>query len=124
MTLARVLRAASVIWLLLYVPLETWVSWPGLYHPMYVIDFVGMALLAWGVMRFRSSAHQGAVILTAGWAWTAANFWRGTEKRFMAHASGIPMDFGPSERWIGVALTAIIIVMAAIALRVALARQP
>ena len=37
--------------LLVYVPAETWVSWPsGLTDPFYLVDVVAFALLLWGAV--------------------------------------------------------------------------
>ena len=63
--------------LLVYVPLETWASWPALSNPFYLVDAVGFALLLWGALaslRARPDVDPG--VLCAGYAWSAANGWR------------------------------------------------
>ncbi len=63
--------------LLVYVPLETWTSWPALSNPFYLVDAVGFALLLWGALaslRARPDVDPG--VLCAGYAWSAANGWR------------------------------------------------
>ena len=43
--LARFTLAALVV----YFPMETWVSWPhGLWNPFYLVDFIAMVLMFWG----------------------------------------------------------------------------
>src|ERR1043165_3148159 len=73
---------ATIVALLIYAPVETIYSWPGLTDPFYVIDVIGMALMMSGVVRsLRARPGSGAAMLAVGWAWTASNFWRATFDR-------------------------------------------
>jgi hypothetical protein len=63
--------------LVVYVPIETWYSMPTLRDPFYVVDLIGIVLLIVGVVRLRRNpVSPNWPILIAGYAWTAANFWR------------------------------------------------
>ena len=120
MELKKVLRLTASVWLALFVPLETWVSWPALYDPYYLVSAVGMSGMGWGLKLAWSDHPRAPAVLAAAWAWTAADFWRGTADRFEMHAAGETLRFGPSERWMGVALTAFLMAMTGLALRAAL----
>ena len=71
-TLARF----TLVLLLVYVPAETWVSWPsGLTNPFYLVDVVGFALLLWGSLASLHARPDVAPgVLCAGYAWSGA--WR------------------------------------------------
>jgi len=90
--------------LVLYFPLETWVSLPyGLWHPMYLVDFIAMCLLAFGglhSLRARPATAPGP--LCAAWGWAAANGWRGTAWRWMdvLENEGTNLDHGSVELWV------------------------
>jgi hypothetical protein len=65
-----------------YVPVETYLSLPNLLSPFYIVDLVGMLLLAAGLWRYWRNFHAAyAPILVAGFSWTGANFWRGMVDR-------------------------------------------
>ena len=80
----RGIETALAYWTLLilivYVPLETWTSWPGgLLNPFYVVDAIAMALLSWGAIHsLRSRPAPSPEILCIGAAWACANAWRAT----------------------------------------------
>jgi hypothetical protein len=104
----------TIVWLCVYVPLETSVSaiGEGLFTFGYLIDVVGMALMAAGVAAARRTpADYG--MLAAGWAWTSANFWRGTMERYGAVEQGRSLQFGLGELIVGPVLT--VLAMAALA---------
>jgi hypothetical protein len=90
--------------LVLYFPIETWASLPyGLWHPMYLVDFIAMCLLAFGgtySLRARPAAAPGP--LCAAWGWAAANGWRGTAWRWLDHFDndGANLDHGVTELWV------------------------
>ena len=80
--------------LLVYVPVETWVSWPsGLTDPFYLVDVVGFALLLWGALaslRARPGVAPG--VLCAGYAWSGANGWRALALRMETLQQGGEVD--------------------------------
>ena len=94
----------SLALLLVYFPLETWVSLPyGLWHPLYLVDFIAMGLLLWGgsySLRARPEPAPGP--LCAAWAWAAANGWRATTWRWidMLENEGRKLDRGAVELWV------------------------
>ena len=97
MKLERRLAIFTIGFLGFYAPFETWWSWAnGLLDPFYIVDFVAMALLLWGALQVRRRPGSPG-ILTAGWAWTAANFWRAFWDRVQAFGVGDPLDFGEFE---------------------------
>lgn len=104
----------TIVWLCVYVPLETYASaiGAGVFTFGYLIDVVGMVLMAIGVMDARRSPPAYAT-LAAGWAWTSANFWRGTMERYWTVEQGRSLQFGSGELIVGPILTAL--AMAALA---------
>lgn len=83
------LVSCTIVLLALYAPLETWFSLPALWDPFYLVDVIGMALLAWGVILCRRPPARGVeAVLVAGYAWTGANGWRAAFGRVPALASG------------------------------------
>jgi len=75
--------------LAIYAPVETIYSWPNLGDPFYIIDVIAMALMGVGmVLSLRSRPHAAPGLLTAGWAWAAANFWRAYFDRVRAMRGG------------------------------------
>ena len=96
-------RAASlvtftVVFLAIYVPIETWYSLPALWHPFYLVDLIGMLLLAWGVARCRRHASpSGLAVLASGYAWEGANFWRALFGRLEEIAGGGELRLGWAE---------------------------
>ena len=80
--------------LLVYVPVETWVSWPsGLTDPFYLVDVVAFALLLWGaVTSLRARPDVAPGVLCAGYAWSAANGWRALALRIQTLQHGGEVD--------------------------------
>ena len=105
--------------LVLYVPAETWVSYPGLLHPMYLVDVVAMVLLFFGArhsLKARPRCAPG--LLAAGWAWASANGWRATSWRVLEVSDGGALDHGNAELWATGIATAISLACLAVALLV------
>jgi hypothetical protein len=98
----------TVVWLFVYVPLETYasVAGAGVLTFGYLIDVVGMALMVAGVVSARRTPPAYGT-LAAGWAWTSANFWRGTMERYWTVEEGRSLQFGPGELVVGPILTAL-----------------
>jgi hypothetical protein len=103
--LARFTLCALVI----YVPVETWMSLSsGLWNPFYIVDLIAMALLFVGAVRsLRARPNPAPGILSAALAWTAANGWRATFGRMVEIRSGRELDYGTAELWAVGAATAI-----------------
>jgi hypothetical protein len=105
----------TLLWVAVYLPVETYVSWKGLgvFRFSYLVDLVGIALLiAGGGAAWRGRPYCGALLAT-GWAWTAANFWRGTMERYATSARGFLPWAHRNELWIGPLVT--VMAMAALA---------
>ncbi len=104
------LTGFTITWLCVYVPLETFASiaGAGLFTFGYLIDVVGMVLMTAGVV-FARRQPPSYVVLAAGWAWTSANFWRGTMERYWAVDQGRSLQFGPNELVVGPILTGLAI---------------
>ncbi|MEN7341784.1 MAG: hypothetical protein AAAFM81_02535 [Pseudomonadota bacterium] len=116
--LETVLCWYTVVLLALYLPLETWASLPaGLLSPYYIVDLVGMALLALGVAAsFNARPYSNPAILCAGYAWCAANGWRATADRLSLINRGEPLPLGGIElAVVGGSTLAAIFVTAALA---------
>ena len=80
--------------LLVYAPLETWVSWPsGLTNPFYLVDVIGFALLLWGALAsLRARPGLAPGVLCAGYAWSGANGWRALALRMETLQQGGEVD--------------------------------
>jgi hypothetical protein len=80
------------------VPIETWYSLPALWDPFYLVDFIGMMLLAWGAVRCRRDATPGSLaVLAAGYGWEGANYWRALFGRVQEIARGGELRFPRRE---------------------------
>ncbi len=90
----------TLVYLLFYVPVETWASWPRLTSPYYLVDAIAMALLGWGSVHSLGARPRPAPgLLTAGWAWTAANYWRAFFDRVRLVNDGGALQLGAPEYW-------------------------
>ena len=95
---AKALVTFTIVVLAIYAPIETLYSLPALWDPFYLVDFVGMILLGWGVVRCRRHATSGNLaILAAGYAWEGANFWRALFGRVEEIAGGGQLRLGWAE---------------------------
>lgn len=84
----------TLVLLLVYAPLETWVSWPsGLTNPFYLVDVIGFALLLWGALAsLRARPGLAPGVLCAGYAWSGANGWRALAVRMETLQQGGEVD--------------------------------
>jgi hypothetical protein len=107
---AWMLIGFTVVWLCVYVPLETYASivGAGVFTFGYLIDVVGMLLMVAGIRDARRAPSSWST-LAAGWAWTSANFWRGTMQRYWAIEQGGTLQFGSGELVVGPILTGLAI---------------
>jgi hypothetical protein len=110
--LMRVLVAYTFLWVLIYAPLETSVTISiagigGLIYSAYIMNVVGMALMVLGALFGWRGRAMAPGVLTAGWSWTAATFWRATSDRFSFTAIGGAPYFGRIELWLSPLLTAL-----------------
>jgi hypothetical protein len=110
----------TIVFLAIYVPLETLYSLPALWDPFYLVDFIGMALLVWGVQRCRHEASAGSLsILVAGYAWEGANFWRALFGRVEEILTGGALRFGLAELCFVACGTVVVLAALAWSLRLA-----
>ena len=95
------LACLTLAMLVLYVPLETWVSLPyGLTNPFYIVDVIAMVLLFAGAMRsLRARPRPAPGLLCAAIAWAAANGWGATFRRVAELREGGSLDYGAAELW-------------------------
>ena len=92
------LETFTFAFLIAYAPIETWYSLPELWDPFYLVDVIGIVLLILGIVRLRRGRAAAAVgMLTAGYAWTSANFWRALFDRVSEVAAGGVLDYGWAE---------------------------
>ena len=99
-----VLARFSLALLVVYFPVETWVSLPyGLWHPLYLVDFIAMILLFFGARHsLRARPERAPGPLCAAWGWAAANGWRATTWRWLDYLDneGRNIDRGVVELWV------------------------
>ena len=94
------LASFTLIYLVGYAPVETWVSWPRLTSPYYLVDAIAMALLLWGsAQSLAKQPRRAPGLLTAGWAWTSANYWRAFFDRVQFVNEGGALHLGTAEYW-------------------------
>ena len=95
------LAYVTLVLLLVYIPVETWVSLPdGLLSPYYLVDAIAMALLLWGALHsLRSRPKPSPALLCVGAAWATANGWRATFDRLQTVEAGGTLDYGATEMW-------------------------
>ncbi len=95
--------------LVIYVPVETYVSLPeGLWSPFYIVDLIAMILLFWGAVRsLRARPASSPGVLCAAYAWAAANGWRATFGRMYEILEGGKLDHGATEMWAVAIATAV-----------------
>jgi hypothetical protein len=110
------LAPVTLIWVGVYAPLETYITWDDggageWLSSSYVMDVIGILLMFWSAWAAWRRKAEGPALLATGWAWTAATFWRATANRFWWAAEGRELYAGPSELWLAVILTAIAVAM-------------
>lgn len=86
-TVLRWLVVYTFAWVLVYAPLETFVTvriagMAGLLYGGYLMNVVGMALMLWSAVAGWRRRVTAPGLLAVGWSWTAATFWRATSDRF------------------------------------------
>ena len=111
----RVLAYWTLVVLVIYIPVETWGSWPrGLLNPYYLIDAISMVLLLWGAVHsLRSRPRPSPEILCIAYAWSSANGWRATFGRLREIESGGTLPYGSAEMWtVGIATALSLLVFA------------
>ena len=85
--------------LAIYAPIETWASFPHWTSLDYLVDVIGMTLMAIGLVRARRHAPGNyAPILAAAFGWTGANFWRAMSLRL---GSGYDARQWPEGKLVG-----------------------
>ncbi len=118
-----VLAYWTLVVLVIYIPVETWGSWPrGLLNPYYLIDAIAMALSLWGAVHsLRSRPRPSPEILCIAYAWSSANGWRATFGRLREIESGGTLAYGSAEMWtVGIATALSLLVFAVLLILVIL----
>ena len=99
-----ILARATLAFLVIYVPAETYVSWSatyGLLNPFYIVDAIAMMLLFVGAahsLRARPQCSPG--LLCAAYGWASANGWRATWDRAFELMEGGTIDYGAAELYV------------------------
>jgi hypothetical protein len=87
--------------LVVYVPVETWASWPRLTSPFYIVDLIAMVLLLYGAVRsLRAWPLCEPAVLCAAYGWSASNGWRATFGRVVEVSAGRELENGVAELWV------------------------
>ena len=113
---SALLAFCTFAWLIVYFPPETYVTWSiagvrGWLYSSYLLNIAGMALMLWSAVSARRAQAIAPGLLAAGWAWTAATFWRATSDRYWWVSQGRSLYAGPVELWLAPLLTALALVM-------------
>jgi hypothetical protein len=127
-TLEDRLDTFTLVALVIFAPLETGVSmlWggglPGLLSPFYLVDFIGMALMALGIVVSRRARPRCAPgVLCAAYGWMGANGWRATFGRALEMSRGGNLHYGAPELWVVGTLTALSLLALAVSVYLAAA---
>lgn len=95
------LAQITLAFLVVYVPVETYVSWSDAYwllNPFYLVDLGAMLLLFWGAVRsLRARPRQAPGVLCAAYGWATANGWRATWDRAFDVMEGGSLTYGTAE---------------------------
>jgi hypothetical protein len=71
----------------------------GLIYSAYIMTVPGMVLMFLGALFGKRGQAVAPGVLTAGWSWTAATFWRATSDRFNFTAiGGVRLSNPPQKR--------------------------
>jgi hypothetical protein len=108
--LGRILMWFTWIWAVVFVPIETYITWSIPHTPRlsgYVVNVLGVGITLWGVISLHRGRQYAEGVLAAGWGWTTAVFWRGANLRYWLAAEGKPLGYGPLELWLGPVFTMI-----------------
>ena len=96
-----ILAQVTLVFLLVYVPAETYVSWSDsywLFNPFYIVDLVAMVLLFFGAVRsLRARPRPAPGMLCGAFGWASANGWRATWDRAFELMDGGSLSYGTAE---------------------------
>jgi hypothetical protein len=106
--LGRILVWFTWIWVVVFVPIETYITW-SIEHTLllsgYAVDVLGVGIMLWGVISLRGGRPYAEGVLATGWGWTTAVFWRGANLRYGLAAEGEPLSYGRIELWLAPVFT-------------------
>ena len=106
--LRRILIWFTWIWAIVFVPIETYITWSIPHTPRlsgYAVNVFGVGIMLWGAISLHRGRPYAEGVLAAGWGWTTAVFWRATNLRYWLAAQGALLSFGPIELWLAPAFT-------------------
>ena len=106
--LERILVWFTWIWAVVFVPIETYITWSianTLLLSGYAVNVLGVGIMLWGVISLRRSRPYAEGLLATGWGWTTAVFWRGANLRYWLAAEGEPLYYGRLELWLAPVFT-------------------
>jgi hypothetical protein len=108
--LGRILIWFTWIWAVVFVPIETYITWStthNLLNSGYAVNVLGVVIMLWGVVSLRGARPYAEGVLATGWGWTTAVFWRGANLRYWLAAEDKPLSYGPMELWLAPIFTVI-----------------
>jgi hypothetical protein len=121
----------TILGLAIFAPVETGVSmlWGGgvygLLSPFYLVDFIGMVLMALGIVVSRRARPDCAPgVLCAAYGWMGANGWRATFGRVRELSAGGSLHYGAPELWVVGVLTMLSILALAVSVYLAMNTLP
>jgi hypothetical protein len=106
----------SWLWATAFVPIETYISFTREPYPVpglgvlsgYTVNVLGVGITMWGVISLRRAKWYALSLVTAGWAWTTAVFWRATNLRHWYAAEFGDLEFGSKELWLAPLVTVLV----------------
>ena len=106
--LRRILMWFTWISAVVFVPIETYITWSIPHTPRlagYAVNVIGVGIMLWGVISLRGGRQYAEGVLATGWGWTTAVFWRGTNLRYWLAAEGKSLSYGTMELWLAPVFT-------------------
>ena len=106
--LSRTLIWFTWIWAVVFVPIETYITWSIAHNLLlsgYAVNVLGVGIMLWGVIGLRGGRLYAEGVLATGWGWTTAVFWRATNLRYWLAAKGEPLSYGSMELWLAPVFT-------------------
>ena len=112
-TIQRALVGFTWLFAVIFLPIETYLSFWGAGFSLsafsgYAVNVVGVGIALWGVVSLRRDRAYAFGVIAAGWGWTAATFWRGTNLRYWLAFQGAQLSFGEFELWAAPGVTALV----------------
>jgi hypothetical protein len=111
MTLQRFMIGFTRAWAIVFLPIETYLTWTWYTSLVdlsgYIVNVTGVGITIYALWCLRRGRPYAEGLLAAGWAWTAAVFWRATNLRYWLAWRGEELSFDSLELLLAPVFTAL-----------------